>query len=102
MSIGLRVERETEKLKFVSELTHEHFIQCASYVVAMGMKKGILWNTRDNTLYEITVPNKTLFMDAVTNAITKGAIKKYNKPLDRSIQLNELKIELSKTLRKDD
>ena len=40
-------------------------------------------------------------MDAVTNAITKGAIKKYNKPLDRSIQLNELKIELSKTLRKD-
>ncbi len=89
-------------MKFVSELTHEHFIQCASYVVAMGMKKGILWNTRDNTLYEITVPNKTLFMDAVTNAITKGAIKKYNKPLDRSIQLNELKIELSKTLRKDD
>ena len=68
----------------------------------MGMKKGILWNTRDNTLYEITVPNKTLFMDAVTNAITKGAIKKYNKLLDRSIQLNELKIELSKTLRKDD
>ena len=41
-------------------------------------------------------------MDAVTNAIKKGAIKKYNKPLDRSIQLNELKIELSKTLRKDD
>lgn len=90
------------ELKFVSELTHEHFLQCASYVVAMGMKKGILWNTRDNTLYEITVPNKTLFMDAVTNAITKGAIKKYNKPLDRSIQLNELKIGLSKTLRKDD
>ena len=90
------------ELKFVSELTHEHFLQCASYVVAMGKKKGILWNTRDNTLYEITVPNKTLFMDAVTNAITKGAIKKYNKPLDRSIQLNELKIELSKTLRKDD
>ena len=68
-------------MKFVSELTHEHFIQCASYVVAMGKKKGILWNTRDNTLYEITVPNKTLFMDAVTNAITKGAIKKYYRNL---------------------
>ena len=88
------------ELKFVSELTHEHFLQCASYVVAMGKKKGILWNTRDNTLYEITVPNKTLFMDAVTNAITKGAIKKYNKPSDRNIQLNEQKIELSKTTKK--
>ena len=66
----------------------------------MGKKKGILWNTIDNTLYEITVPNKTLFMDAVTNAITKGAIKKYNKPSDRNIQLNEQKIELSKTTKK--
>lgn len=28
------------ELKFVSELTHEHFLQCASYVVAMGKKKG--------------------------------------------------------------
>lgn len=27
-------------------------------------------------------------MDAVTNAITKGAIKKYNKSSDRNIQLN--------------
>lgn len=88
------------ELKFVSELTHEHFLQCASYVVAMEKKKGILWNTRDNTLYEITVPNKTRFLDAVTNAITKGVIKKYNKPSDKNIQLNELKIALSKMAKK--
>ena len=87
------------ELKFVSELTHEHFLQCASYVVAME-KKGILWNTRNNTLYEITVPNKTRFLDIVTNTITKGAIKKYNKPSNRNIQLNELKIEISKTVKK--
>lgn len=88
------------ELKFVSELTHEHFLQCASYVVAMGKKKGILWNTRDNTLFEITVPNKARFMDAVTNAITKGAIKKYNKPSDKNIQLDELRIEFSKMVKK--
>lgn len=76
------------ELKFVSELTHEHFLQCASYVVAMGKKKGILWNTRDNTLFEITVPNKIRFLDAVSNAITKGTIKKYNKPSDKSIHFN--------------
>ena len=88
------------ELKFVSELTHEHFLQCASYVVAMGKKKGILWNTRDNTLYEITVPNKSRFLDAVSNAITKGAIKKYNKPSDKNIQLDELRIELSNMVKK--
>ena len=78
------------ELKFVSELTHEHFLQCASYVVAMKKKKGILWNTRNNTLFEITVPNETLFMDAVTNTITKGIIKKYNKPSDEKLQLAKL------------
>ena len=40
-------------------------------------------------------------MDAVTNAITKGAIKKYNKPLDKNIQLNELGIKLSKLAKKE-
>lgn len=83
------------ELKFVSELTHEHFLQCASYVVAMGKKKGILWNTRDNSVFEITVPNKNIFLDAVTTAITKGALKKYNKPADKNIQMSELRIELS-------
>lgn len=68
------------ELKFVSELTHEHFLQCASYMVAMNLRKGILWNTRDNTLYEICVPDRKKFMDAVTKAVTKGAIESYYKP----------------------
>ncbi len=78
------------ELKFVSELTHEHFLQCASYVVAMQKEKGILWNIRDNSLFEITVPNKTRFLDAVSNTITKGVIKNYNKPSDKrySVELN--------------
>ena len=50
----------------------------------------------------VEIAQKGKNMDAVTNAITKGAIKKYNKPSDRNIQLNELKIELFNTLRKDD
>lgn len=88
------------ELKFVSELTHEHFLQCASYVVAMGKKKGILWNTRDNTAYEITVPNKLRFLDAVSNAITKGVVKKYNKPADKNTQIVELKIRFSNIAKK--
>ncbi len=66
------------ELKYVSELTHEHYLQCASYMVAMQLPKGILWNTRDNTLYEIEVPDREAFLDAVTQTITKGAIEKYH------------------------
>ena len=36
------------ELKFVNELTHEHFLQCACYIIALNLKKGVLWNTRTN------------------------------------------------------
>ena len=60
------------ELKFVSELTHEHFLQCASYVAATGAKRGILWNTKDDKMYEITIPNKSKFLNAVARTRTKG------------------------------
>lgn len=69
------------ELKFVTEVTHEHFLQCACYMAAMKMKKGILWNTRDNSMYSIKVKSTKNFMDSVTKAITKGAIQKYYKPI---------------------
>lgn len=72
------------ELKFVSELTHEHFLQCACYVVALGCKKGILWNTRTNAKYEIKIPKKSRFLDAVARTITKGFLKKYHEPKEES------------------
>lgn len=68
------------ELKFVSELSHEHFLQCACYIVALKLEKGILWNTRDNTAYEVRVPDKKKFLDAVANAITKNKITAYYEP----------------------
>lgn len=68
------------ELKFVSELTHEHFLQCACYMIAMNLQKGILWNTRDNTSYEIEIPERKAFLDAVVKAVTKGVIENYFKP----------------------
>ena len=65
------------ELKFVSELSHEHFLQCACYMIALKLKKGILLNTRDNIMYEITIPNKKKFMNAVVKTITKGKIERY-------------------------
>lgn len=69
------------ELKFVTEVTHEHFLQCACYMAAMKLKQGVLWNTRDNTMYSIKIKNTDTFMDSVTKAITKGAIEKYYKPI---------------------
>ncbi len=68
------------ELKFVSELARKHFLQCACYMVALGLPKGILWNTRTNAVFRITVPNKSAFLDAVANAVTKGAVERYYKP----------------------
>lgn len=74
------VDNTVYELKFVSELTHEHFLQCACYMVALKLKKGILWNTRDNLMYQIEIPNEQGFLDSVLNAITKGSINKYYCP----------------------
>ena len=77
------------ELKFVSQLTHEHFLQCAVYMVAMNLKKGILWNTRDNTLYEIEIPDRKAFMDKVTKAVTKGMIERYYEPDKKSQKVHK-------------
>lgn len=74
-------ENVVYELKFVTEVTHEHFLQCACYMAAMKMKKGILWNTRDNSMYSIKIKSTKNFMDSITKAITKGAIQKYYKPM---------------------
>jgi hypothetical protein len=68
------------ELKFVYELSHIHFLQCASYLVATGLKKGILWNVRDNKKFEITIPDREVFLDSVARTITKHELNKYYTP----------------------
>lgn len=68
------------ELEFVSELSHEHFLQCACYMIALGLKKCVLWNTQKNLEFEIRVPDKQKFLDAVISAITKNKHTKYYGP----------------------
>ena len=63
------------ELKFVYELKHEHYLQLACYMVALDMEKGILWNTKKNEMYEISIPDKAVFMKKVVKAITKGKVE---------------------------
>lgn len=68
------------ELKFVSELSHVHFLQCACYMIALKIYKGILWNTRDNTRYEIHIPDRDAFLNAVAKATTKRKLERYYHP----------------------
>ena len=57
-------------------MEHKHFLQCACYMVAFGLKKGILWNTKTNEQYTITIPDEGMFIEAVMKTVTKGKAKR--------------------------
>ncbi len=59
------------ELKFVSELEPTHFLQCACYMIALNLEKGILWNVKSNKLFEIYIPDRKAFLDSVIYTITK-------------------------------
>ena len=70
------------EMKFVSELSHEHVLQCAMYMIALNLPKGVLWNIRDNHVIEISIPDRKKLMDAVARTVTKHAYKAYYPPKD--------------------
>lgn len=70
------------ELKFVSELSHTHFLQCAMYMIALNLPKGILWNVKNNQMFEIQIPDRKKLLDAVARTITKHAYDKYYEPSD--------------------
>ena len=53
------------ELKFVSELSKEHFLQCATYLLALKKRVGVLWNTRNNECYEIQIPDRAKLKKAI-------------------------------------
>ncbi|WP_270250794.1 AAA family ATPase [Lactococcus lactis] len=67
------------ELKFVSELSHENHLQCAMYMIGLGLNKGILWNTRTNKKVLITIPDKQKFLDQVSLTVSKGKLEKFNR-----------------------
>lgn len=63
------------ELKFVSELEHTHFLQAAMYSLIYNRPYAILWNTRFNQMYKISVSNHDAFLKAVIKAITKDTVQ---------------------------
>lgn len=84
-------DKTVYELKFVSELSYEHILQCACYMYALNLKKGVLWNTRTNEKLEISFRfgsahlQKTymkMFMDKVIKTITKHTFQKFYDPAE--------------------
>jgi hypothetical protein len=63
------------ELKFIEELKHENFLQCACYMYALKLDKGVLWNVRNNERFTVEIPDRNRFFRAVINAITKGTME---------------------------
>lgn len=86
------------ELKFVSELGHTHFLQCACYMIAFDFEVGYLYNVFNDEMHEIRIPDRKKFMDMVVSAVTKGAITKYNGRTVLSKYTGEKKSELMQKL----
>ncbi|WP_341492080.1 AAA family ATPase [Mesomycoplasma ovipneumoniae] len=63
------------ELKFVSDLMTAHFLQTASYMLALEKEKGILWNIRNNEMHEIRIKNREEFSEKLAETISKGVYK---------------------------
>ena len=70
------------ELKFVNEVSAEHFLQLACYMMAQNIQTGILWNIRKNEKYQVQIKSPTTFLDSVIKTITKGYLTKYIQPFD--------------------
>ena len=52
-------------------------MQLASYMLALGLPNGILWNVRNNKIYGVKILDRENLLDKIINTITKGVIKNY-------------------------
>lgn len=72
-------EKTLFEIRYIEEFSHEHFLVCASYMIAQEAESAFLWNIRDNRIYSVSIPDKQAFMNAVAVVVTKGKIEKYYK-----------------------
>ncbi|MDO6829437.1 AAA family ATPase [Mesomycoplasma ovipneumoniae] len=66
------------ELKFVRDLTTAHFLQTASYMLALNLETGILWNVKKNEKYKIKIKNRENFRVKLAETISKGWYKEKN------------------------
>ena len=77
--IDVEKDGNVYELKFVEELSYEHFLQCAMYLIMGDYANAYLWNVKNNQMYKVEIPNESKFMNKVLSTITKGKIKEFKR-----------------------
>ena len=77
-------------------MKHEDFLQLACYLVAKQRGTGILWNVKNNQMFEVRVPNKNIFMHHVVYTITKHTVGVFveiddKEEIKRSVVISKLR-----------
>ena len=62
------------ELKFVGELQPTYYLQLACYMYALNINKGILWNIKDNSAFEVQITDKEKFLLYTYRTITKQGV----------------------------
>ena len=75
--IDVEKDEDVYELKFVSELSHENFLQCAMYSLMHDYKNAYILNVKNNRMYKVSVPDPVTFLTQVLKTITKGKITKF-------------------------
>lgn len=65
------------QVRYKDELSHVDYLVAACYMIANNLKAGYVWNIRLNELYEVEIPDKIAFLNAVAITITKEKFLKY-------------------------
>ena len=80
-------------LKFVGDLSPQHYLSLATYMLAFGSDVGRLWNIRNNDLYEVRIKDKKQLLDHIIQIITKGTITEFidaRERIEPSVSKDEL------------
>ena len=92
-------------LRYVSELSHESYLELACYLLGSGHETGVLCNMRNGEMWQVKVPDKEKFLTQVVRTITKGAVQEYVEPPevpdDADVPATDLK-EILRQISQDD
>lgn len=58
------------ELKFAHEIGYGAYLQCAAYLVGLGMREGIVWNTRTDEQYLVRIPDRKEFVLSLMRLVT--------------------------------
>lgn len=64
-------------VNYTNELRYSDYLQCAMYMILLGLEHGIVWNIRTNQKMMVEIPNRKEFLDQIVKTITKRNVYEF-------------------------